>query len=765
MKRNNVVLRALNTVLSSWLVLTLLVPVHMLGWVSSANASTSARVTEVQPLNVPRQGHTATVLPGDRVLVIGGENEAGPVAVVESFDLTTGVFTLAGNLVAARVGHKATLLDDGRVLITGGHDAGGALSSAEIYDPATQTSQAIGDMTAARNNHTATKMLGGRVLLAGGDAAGTAELFDPLTVTFTSIGSLQQARAGHSATLFSDNSVFLAGGGANTAEFFDLTNQTFTLVTQPMTAARTDSTAISTTDAKVLMVGGDADNTVEQFDPATETFTVAATLPMTNSSATLLANDKVLVLGSDMAGVLSVDSSNQWETVTTTNAVPLQRTGQTATELPGNKQILIAGGLNNSNELVGAAVLFNPASLATDYDDYPPFSFVNITGSGFLPGESVSNQVVQVEGPDAGAAYDAWAVTTDNNGEFATSWLVFSEELLDTTLELTSKGQTSGLTAQTRFTDAAAVTVATGGSSISADTARVGGTSAFTTLTGPVITETDNTGMPLGSVILTAPAGFEFDTTGNSVTVTISGSGSGGSNADAYINTTNSISGDSNNSMTFTPTASTITVWVTVASSPSRRSVFTFSGIKVRPTDATPLAATGNITISGTSGGITTGTNMGTLTEVPGVLSQLVMNPTTIASATAGTSVSGSFTSITAKDANGNVCNSGPNSFTGTVTFGGTAGATGTSAAFTAGVLSAFPTLTPTVAGSGKTITATSGAVVGTTTITTVNPGVLSATQSTLTPTSASITANGSSTQVLTVQAKDANNNNLTTGG
>jgi hypothetical protein len=78
------------------------------------------------------------------------------------------------------------------------------------------------------------------------------------------------------------------------------------------------------------------------------------------------------------------------------------------------------------------------------------------------------------------------------------------------------------------------------------------------------------------------------------------------------------------------------------------------------------------------------------------------MNPTTINSATAGTSVSGSLASITAEDANGNVCGSGPNAFTGLVTFGGTAGATGTSAAFTAGVLSTFPTLTPTTAGNGK---------------------------------------------------------------
>ena len=44
-------------------------------------------------------------------------------------------------------------------------------------------------------------------------------------------------------------------------------------------------------------------------------------------------------------------------------------------------------------------------------------------------------------------------------------------------------------------------------------------------------------------------------------------------------------------------------------------------------------------------------------------------------------------------------------------------------------------------------------------------PGAANAVQSTLTPISASITANGSSTQVLTVQSKDANGNNLTSGG
>ena len=153
-------------------------------------------------------------------------------------------------------------------------------------------------------------------------------------------------------------------------------------------------------------------------------------------------------------------------------------------------------------------------------------------------------------------------------------------------------------------------------------------------------------------------------------------------------------------------------------------------------------------------------TNDGTQQETmnPGAISQLVMNPTTIILATAGTSVNSSFVNITAKDTNGNTCSSGPNAFIGTVTFAGTAGATGTSAAFSAGVLSTFPTLTPTTAGSGLTITATSGSIVGTTTITTVNPGALDHFTLTGYPTSTTAGSNFGSNNVM-VKAYDANNN------
>jgi autotransporter-associated beta strand protein len=81
---------------------------------------------------------------------------------------------------------------------------------------------------------------------------------------------------------------------------------------------------------------------------------------------------------------------------------------------------------------------------------------------------------------------------------------------------------------------------------------------------------------------------------------------------------------------------------------------------------------------------------------------------------TVGTPITG--ITITAKDAS----NATATSFTGTVTFGGTGGFTGTSASFTAGVLSGV-SVTPTVAGSNLTFTVDDGAShTGSTSITTI---------------------------------------------
>src|SRR5205814_2900502 len=80
-------------------------------------------------------------------------------------------------------------------------------------------------------------------------------------------------------------------------------------------------------------------------------------------------------------------------------------------------------------------------------------------------------------------------------------------------------------------------TPATGGSAISADT--VGGT--FTSLTGPTYSENANGNVGTGTIILSVPSGFIFDTGGTAPTVLInrlSGSGGSGNNINGVGNGT-----------------------------------------------------------------------------------------------------------------------------------------------------------------------------------------------------------------------------------
>src|SRR5205085_1572533 len=83
---------------------------------------------------------------------------------------------------------------------------------------------------------------------------------------------------------------------------------------------------------------------------------------------------------------------------------------------------------------------------------------------------------------------------------------------------------------------------------------------------------------------------------------------------------------------------------------------------------------------------------------------------------------------ITARDANNNSCSSGPNAFTGTVDITSTGTLTsgsGTTAAFTAGVLASHSVNISNIGTFNITATKTSGAQTGTSNSFAVNPGVV----------------------------------------
>lgn len=146
---------------------------------------------------------------------------------------------------------------------------------------------------------------------------------------------------------------------------------------------------------------------------------------------------------------------------------------------------------------------------------------------------------------------------------------------------------------------------ATGGETISADDS--GG--SYTTLTGPRITEDTAGELALGgTIILNAPSGYEWDTTGGTPGVTVQ---------EAYgTSTLLAVSYTSR-------TSSTLTFTVDAESAlPSQPGEVIFSGINVRPTSAI-VPNTGNITNTGTTGP-GGATNFGTLTMIAGAASKVV---------------------------------------------------------------------------------------------------------------------------------------------
>ncbi len=136
----------------------------------------------------------------------------------------------------------------------------------------------------------------------------------------------------------------------------------------------------------------------------------------------------------------------------------------------------------------------------------------------------------------------------------------------------------------------------------------------WVTLSGPTLTETAPNGLGVGSIVLTAPAGFKFNT---AAPVTVSVGLVSGSNA-------KNLTLSSSNA---TITASTITINVATSSSGTTLGSLTWSGIQVMPTSCSPLA-TGNITLSGTSGPNLSSPNLGTLKETGSTALTYIQQPT-----------------------------------------------------------------------------------------------------------------------------------------
>jgi WD40 repeat protein len=260
-----------------------------------------------------------------------------------------------------------TLLD-GRVMIIGGRPSGShqtCTARVEIVDARRGTSTEVTPTKTARCRHTATLLPDGSVLVIGGDRStteygetltdpGTAERWDPASGTWGAAGTLALPREGHAATLLPDGRVLVVGGNNRSkapAEVWE--SGRFRSAGIP--GYRNNPLAFLRSDGRVVVAFGDTRTVVDIWDPATEAWSTASSVPDGYGDmgrVVSLGGDEYLV--GDLSGNVKKWNSltNEWTDVGSDLRVP---PGGRATWI-GEHEILIGSMIYDvQREVVSAA--------------------------------------------------------------------------------------------------------------------------------------------------------------------------------------------------------------------------------------------------------------------------------------------------------------------------------------------------------------------------------------------------------------------------
>ena len=349
--------------------------------------------TPTAALSEARWGHFATLLDDGSVVIAGGSNGHGPIYVgdatsLEVFDPKAQTFSQQAQPAQLQgTGYTATHLPDGQVLLLE-YGRPDLVNAATLWDPAKGSFTPTGSLRQFRAGYTVTVLPNGRVLVIGGfgdDADSTllvtAEVWDPATGRFDLAGLMAEARRDHTASLLADGRVLVAGGyhdvfvqqpdetyvGSSVAmdsvEIWDPASDTFS-VASPLLEARAGATATVLPDGRVLLVAGwGVDGplaSAELWDPATEAFSPAGSMsvPRGRHTATLLPDGRVLVVGGDSTEP-ALASAELWdprsETFSPTGSLVEGRSTQTATVLADGR-VLIVGGDGTNGTLATAEI-------------------------------------------------------------------------------------------------------------------------------------------------------------------------------------------------------------------------------------------------------------------------------------------------------------------------------------------------------------------------------------------------------------------------
>jgi len=286
---------------------------------------------------------------------------------------------------------------DGKIYAIGGSSIlhGTGLSIVDEYDPTTDTWTTKTPMPTARQ-WLSTSAVNGKIYALGGTprtyqpALSTVEEYDPATDTWTEKAPMPTARFTHS-TSFVGGRIYAIGGflrartggpepPSSVVEEYDPATDTWT-EKAPMPTAR-GMLSTSVVDGKIYAIGGTTYrtglSTVEEYDPTTDTWSTKAPMPtarITFSSSSVV-NGVIYVIGGG-----SVEPA-----VSTVEAYdPAADIWTTKTDMPSARAGLATSAVGGKIYAIGGNTAFHGAVMSTvyEYDATPPL-VVDFNGDGIV---------------------------------------------------------------------------------------------------------------------------------------------------------------------------------------------------------------------------------------------------------------------------------------------------------------------------------------------------------------------------------------------
>ncbi|MFZ5441617.1 MAG: kelch repeat-containing protein [Myxococcota bacterium] len=326
---------------------------------------------EVGALRQARMNHTATLLPGGDVVVVGGldgyatNNAPNVVSTIEVINLLDGRWVARAPAVEARSRARLTTLRNG-VVRTGGSRNGTAAARVELFTAAEPST--LPSLATPRAGHTATLLPSGELVVIGGDdgsgALRSLEFLDVQQSRWSTGPALLVRRVGHQATSTHQGKVLITGGSVTDSRT-ELLDEHTLIEGPPLRAPRLAHSATLLRDGSVLVVGGSGASgplsSCERLGATASAWDEAAALnaPRTGHTATLLRDGRVLVAGgsTEASAELFDPDKGTW---TRTSPMASPRSGHFATLLP-NGRVLVTGGTDGTNRLL-TSELFDPAT-------------------------------------------------------------------------------------------------------------------------------------------------------------------------------------------------------------------------------------------------------------------------------------------------------------------------------------------------------------------------------------------------------------------